>query len=242
MRPVIGITQCLDDRERWRAGRIYGYLDGAYAAAVEAAGGIPLVLPVQSGAAQVVELIDGLLLPGGDDFVPPNPEAYGPDVRFDPVPERQLAFDTAVLSAADARGLPVLGVCYGMQLLALRRGGSFQYHLPTDAPASQPHQLPEPEGRHAIEVTPGTKIAEILGPGTHAVNSLHHQAVLDPGQGLQIAAVAPDGVVEAIEGAEAGSGRLELGVQWHPEKQEGPAGGRLFEALVGACAATRRTR
>lgn len=241
MRPVIGITQCLDDRGRWRRGRTYSYLDAAYANAIEVAGAIPLLLPIQAEAAALVRRVDGILVPGGDDFSPPTREAYPEDVHFDPVPARQIAFDMDVLAAAQAERLPVLGICYGMQLLAMRRSGSLHYHLPTDAPAAAQHQLPEQAGRHTLELEPGTRLATILGPGPHEVNSLHHQSVARPGAGLRVCARAPDGVIEAIESADPAAGPLELGVQWHPEKLSDTASRRLFEALVAACAATRRT-
>lgn len=249
-RPVVGITQCLDTRGRWRAGRTYGYLDAAYADAVSAAGGVPLLLPIQAEVFELAARIDGLLLPGGDDFDPPTRDAYPPDVAFDPAPAVQIEFDLAVLSAAKTRRLPVLGICYGMQLLAVQRGGSLLYDLPTDAPNAAPHQLPEPEGRHALEVVPATLLAEILGEGPHEVNSRHHQAIRTPGEGLRVSASAPDGVIEGIEArrdfesaapADGPVTPFELGVQWHPENLSGGAGSQLFEALVAACAVLPRT-
>ncbi len=230
MRPLIGISQCLDDRGRWRPAREYQYLDTAYASAVEAAGATPVYLPLQRDAQTLIERVDGLLLPGGDDFAPPR--AYPPGVRFDTVPERQLAFDRALLAAARERGLPVLAICYGMQLLALHCGGSLHYDIPTDVPSAGAHRLAEPDGRHAIAVEPGTRLATALGDAPAAVNSLHHQAVAEPGAGLRASAVAEDGLIEAIEAAD---GSFVLGVQWHPEKMDGPHGTRLFEALAAAC-------
>jgi len=230
MRPLIGIPQCLDDRGRWKPAREYQYLDAAYASAVEAAGATPLYLPLQGGAQTLIERVDGLLLPGGDDFAPPR--AYPPGVRFETVPERQAAFDRALLAAARERGLPVLAICYGMQLLALHCGGSLHYDIPTDVPSAGAHHLAEPDGRHAIAVEPGTRLAAALGDAPAAVNSLHHQAVAEPGTGLRASAVAEDGLIEAIEAAD---GSFVLGVQWHPEKMDGPHRTRLFEALAAAC-------
>jgi putative glutamine amidotransferase len=230
MRPLIGIPQCLDDRGRWKPAREYQYLDAAYASAVEAAGATPVYLPLQRDPQTLIERVDGLLLPGGDDLAPPR--AYPPGVRFDTVPERQLAFDRALLAAARERGLPVLAICYGMQLLALHCGGSLHYDIPTDVPSAGAHRLAEPDGRHAIAVEPGTRLAAALGDAPAAVNSLHHQAVAEPGPGLRASAVADDGLIEAIEAAD---GSFALGVQWHPEKMDGPHRTRLFEALAAAC-------
>ncbi len=231
MRPLIGMPPCLDTRGRWRAGRDYQYLDAAYARAVDAAGGQAVVLPAQSDPAALVQRLDGLLLPGGDDLLPDRP--YPDDVRFDAVPEVQLDFDRALLDAALARPIPLLGICYGMQLLGLAHESTLYYDLPTDRPESEPHRLPEDTGRHPLVIEPGTRLAEILGTAPESVNSLHHQSLADVGRDLQISARAPDGVIEAIEGTR---GPFAVGVQWHPEKLEGRHRSALFEAFVAACA------
>ena len=232
MRPLIGMPPCLDDRGRWRSGRTYHYMDAAYAHALDAAGAHAIVLPRQGDVAALVERLDGVLLPGGDDFAPDR--GYPAHVRFDCVPDAQLAFDRALLAAALERRLPLLGVCYGMQLLALARGATLHYDLPTDRPESAPHQLPEADGRHAIKVEPASALAEILGADPPPVNSLHHQALAEPGAGVRVSARAPDGVVEAIELEDH---PFALGVQWHPEKLEGPHRDALFGAFVAACQA-----
>jgi len=230
VRPVIGISQCLDDRGRWRARRDYLYADLAYARAVEEAGGIPLHLPLQRDTAALAARIDALLIPGGDDFVPEKP--YPEEVRFDPAPAAQIEFDRSLLAASLERAKPILGICYGMQLIALQHGGSLHYHLPRDLPQAGPHQLAEPEGRHALVVVPGSRVAAALGGERSEVNSLHHQAVATPGRGLRCSARGEDGVVEAIESEDS---QFCVGVQWHPEKLDGAARSGLFRALVEAC-------
>ena len=229
MQPLIGIPPCLDERGRWRAGRTYQCIDVAYARAVEQAGGAPLYLPLQADAEPLAARIEGLLLSGGDDFPPEAP--YPDGVRFDPVPAAQAAFDRRLLAAALARGLPVLAICYGMQLLALHHGGSLHYHIPSDVPEAGPHRLPEPDGRHIVRIVPGSRLATALGVAEDMVNSLHHQGVAEPGAGLRACARSKDGLIEAIERAEP---PFCVGVQWHPEKMRGPHRERLFRAFVAA--------
>jgi putative glutamine amidotransferase len=227
--PVVGIPLCLDATGRIRAGRTYHYVHAAYARALEDAGATPLYLPLQRDAAALAARIDALLVPGGDDLLPPRP--YPPDVRFDPVPEAQLAFDRALLDAALARDLPLLGICYGMQLLALALGGALHYDLATDVPGCEAHRLPERDGRHALDVVPGTRLAALAGGATASVGSRHHQAVSDPGPRLRVSARTRDGVIEAVE---RDAEPFCLGVQWHPETDGGALSAALFAAFVAA--------
>jgi len=231
MRPLIGISPCLDEQGRWRPGREYHYADAAYASAVSEAGGTAVYPTPGPDADAVVEHLDGLLLPGGDDFPPDRP--YPSEVRFEAVPARQLAFDRALLARALARDLPVLGICYGMQLLALHCGGALHFDLATDLPEADEHRLADPAARHPIRVAPGSRLGRWLGGPELSVNSRHHQAVRDPGR-ARVAALAADGVVEAIE---LDGPTFALGVQWHPETLDRAHRDRLFGAFVAACAA-----
>lgn len=231
MRPLIGIPPCLDERGRWRPGREYQYLDAAYARAVADAGGVPVYLPLHADVEQLLPRIDGLLLPGGGDLPPEIP--YPAPVGFDPVPPPQLAFDRQLLGSALAGDLPVLAICYGMQLLALHCGARLYYDLATDLPEAKPHRLPEPHGRHGLRVEAGTRLALALGDAEPVVNSLHHQGVAEAAAPLRVSARADDGLIEAIEHVQQ---RFCVGVQWHPEKLQGPHRERLFGAFVAACA------
>jgi putative glutamine amidotransferase len=226
-RPLVGVTTCSDLRGRWRAGRDYHYLPADYARALERAGADVVYVPPQGAVEPIAGRLDALLVPGGDDFEPPRP--YPADVHFELVPEAQLEFDRALVAAVLARGRPVLGICYGAQLLALQHGGELLYHLPLDCPGAGEHH--GPGARHALALEPGTRIARLLGRGPAQVNSRHHQGIRDPGAGLRVAARAPDGVIEAIERE---SGPWCIGVQWHPESQDDPGSTALFSDFAAA--------
>ena len=199
-------------------------LDARYAEAVREAGGEPVALAPGAALAG----LDGLVIPGGGDFAPPRP--YPPGVAFSLVAPEQLASDLALLRAALERGLPVLGICYGMQLLAHAAGGRFVYDIATECEAAGPHRLAEPGGRHPIEIEARSRLAQLVGATTLAVNSSHHQAVAEPGHGFAVVARAADGIVEAIESRDPG--RLVLGVQWHPERMAPEHRAPLFGALL----------
>ena len=230
MRPLIGIPPCLDEQGRWRRSREYHYADAAYARAVAEAGGLPIYLPLQQDAAALAERLDGLLVPGGGDFVPER--SYPAGVAFDPVPGRQLAFDRALLDAALERDRPVLGICDGMQLLALHSGGALHFDGATDVPGAAEHRLADPAARHAIRVEMPSRLGALLGGAEATVNSRHHQAVADAGS-ARVTARSGDGIVEAVELPGA---RFALGVQWHPESLDAEHRERLFGAFVRACA------
>ena len=230
MPPLIGISLCLDTSGRFRRGRRYHYIDERYADAVVEAGGVPAYLPIQARPGGIADRIDGLLIPGGDDLLPEVP--YPEEIRFEATPSEQVDFDRALLAKALSRGIPVLGICYGMQILALHHGGTLLHHIPLDVPEAVPHQLPEGEGRHPIRVEPGTLLEAAIGAHPEPVNSSHHQAVARAGEGLCVSARASDGLIEAIEGDGA---QFCLGVQWHPERLSGAHRAGLFGAFVSSC-------
>jgi len=251
-RPRIGIPLSLDNRGRWRTGRDYHYIDRRYADAVDRAGGLPVHLPVQSDPDALTSGLDGLLIPGGDDFPSDRPLPAG--VELDLVPPDQLAFDESLFTAAADRDLPILGICYGMQLMARARGGMLDAHLPTQRPQAGEHRLPAAD-RHPIEIVTGSLLGAILESTEEHVNSLHHQAVGAVGPGHRAVAHGPGGVIEAIEisressarpskkpspePSESTRSRWEIGVQWHPEKMEEDSSTRLFNAFVEASRARR---
>jgi putative glutamine amidotransferase len=227
MRPLVGVAAGLSETG---SGTSRTQLDRAYTRALEESGAVPVLLPVQADAGDLVRRIRGLVVPGGPDFVPPSP--YPPGVEFDAAPPEQLAFDAALIGAALERGTPFLGICWGMQLLARVRGGSLHHHLPLDLARAGPHKTASGDLEHGLRVEPGTRLAGLLGSGAARVNSRHHQAVADPGPALRVSARADDGVIEALESPDAA---FCMGVQWHPECMDAPHRRALFGGFVAAC-------
>jgi putative glutamine amidotransferase len=204
-----------------------------YLRAIEAAGGMPVVLPPLGDAELFLDRLDGVCLSGGPDL---DPVAYGDKTRhaeLGPTEPGLDAFELALARAADARGIPILGVCRGAQALNVARGGTLHQHLPG-------HRQTEPAtaATHSVYVEPGSRLAQIVGTTRLRVNSFHHQAVAVLGHSLRAVAHSADGTIEAIEAP--GPGFL-LGVQWHAEGLARHARhGVLFEALVAAAAAPDR--
>ncbi|HWT24711.1 MAG TPA: gamma-glutamyl-gamma-aminobutyrate hydrolase family protein [Solirubrobacteraceae bacterium] len=207
----------------------------SYSQAVQDAGGLAVVLPAHGytdDTAALLDRLDGLLLSGGPDFDPAvygqarHPE-LGPDV--DAVSDR---YELALLAGALERDLPVLAICRGMQALNLVRGGTLHQHLPdrTELEHRQRHDAFVPA--HPVSIAPESLLHRLAGSSELAVNSFHHQAADRLGGGLEVAATAPDGTVEALWDPAA---RFALGVQWHAELlTHRPEHAALFGALVAA--------
>lgn len=222
---MIGISAYVEpaDWAAWRDVRAV-LVPEAYAQAVTAAGGRAVVLPPDDVDGDVSAVLDGLLLAGGADI---GPGRYGqpPDPRTEDRPDRD-AGELVLLAAALAAELPVLGVCRGMQLLAVAYDGTLHQHLP-DVVGHEAHRPAlGVYGSHAVRFAPGSLAATVLA-GVDQVNSYHHQAVADPGR-LSVTGWAEDGVVEAVEDPVL---PFVLGVQWHPENEPDP---RSIAALVRA--------
>ncbi len=215
--PVIGLTTY---REQARFGvwdERADVLHAAYADAVAAVGGLPVLLPPSPNAGdpgaadEVVARLDGLVVTGGADV---DPTRYGAEAHPRTAawrPERDAA-ELALLAAAERLALPVLGVCRGMQVIAVAAGGSLEQHLP-DRTGHERHSPGGPDyGDVAVTTTPGSRVAGLLGTET-SVRCHHHQAVHEA-PGWDRVAHADDGTLEAIELA---GDRFAVAVQWHPE-------------------------
>ncbi|MCA2215208.1 gamma-glutamyl-gamma-aminobutyrate hydrolase family protein [Jidongwangia harbinensis] len=228
MRPIIGITTYVEPAS-WG---VWQDLDTtlvphAYTEAVTRAGGRAVLLPPDDADADVLRLLDGLVLSGGADL---DPALYG--AAAEPLtvtrPDRDSA-EMLLTRAALAADLPVLGVCRGIQMLAVAAGGALHQHLPDVLGHEKHRPAPGVYGSHEARFTPGSRIAALMGDDRE-VHCYHHQGVADPGT-LIVTGRAEDGTVEAVEDP---AHRFVLGVQWHPELYSDQ---RLFGALVTAATA-----
>jgi putative glutamine amidotransferase len=240
-RPLIAVTtselrrpEDLTARPQGEPPKLEVALAVPYPEAIERAGGIPLIVPLlrPDAIGALLERVDGVCLPGGPDL---QPSTYGdePHPELGPTEPRVDAVELALVRAADRRGLPLLGICRGMQALNVARGGTLHQHLP-DVVGDQLRHRQRDHGSiatHRVETTPQSRLRATLGGPALEVNSFHHQAVRTLGRGLVATAWAPDGTIEAIE--EPGE-RFVMGVQWHAEGLSAHA--PLFDLLIGAAA------
>jgi putative glutamine amidotransferase len=222
----VGITSYVESA-RW------GVWDGvaalvpfAYVRLVSDAGGRAVVLPPDGAGIEVIDILDALVLAGGPDIDPGRYRAPAhPSTRSG---TDRDGGEVAVVGAALSANLPILGVCRGMQLLAVACGGSLHQHLPDLVGTERHRPGPGVYGSHPVRFAPGSRIAKIMGDEAE-VNSYHHQAVADTAT-LGATGWADDGVIEAVEDPER---RFVVGVQWHPEESNDL---RPFAALIRAAA------
>ncbi|MGW1196985.1 gamma-glutamyl-gamma-aminobutyrate hydrolase family protein [Streptomyces sp. NPDC002536] len=216
VQPLIGVTTYLC-RARWGVAWDLpaALLPDAYPQYVRRGGGLVAMLPPDdpAAAAPLLRRLDGLVLAGGEDL---DPALYGerPHARAGaPVPERDR-WELALLEAALEQGVPVLGICRGMQLMNVHAGGTLCQHLPDEVGHEGHNPVVGAFRDHAVTVVPGTRTASLVEPGAVAVATHHHQGVARLGEGLVASAFAEDGTVEAVEFAGT---TFAVGVQWHPE-------------------------
>ena len=212
-RPVVGVTVSLDPGVRLSEGVDSVYLKRRYGAAIEAAGGLPVLLVPESGVESAVAACDALVISGGDDLPARLPSDAGsplpPAAGGAPEVAERIAWERDLVDACLAAGRPLLGVCYGMQLLNLHLGGTLLEDLRSARPDALDHGGGGRICEHAVRLR-GAHPA-LAGLAGARVASAHRQAIDAVAPGFEVLAEAPDGVLEAIA-----RGAL-LGVEWHPE-------------------------
>lgn len=207
-------------------------LNTAYVRALESAGLVPLAVPTmlapdRAGAA--LAAVRGLVLTGGEDVAP---DRYGaaPHPRLGDVDPVRDAAELALIAEARRRGLPILAICRGIQILNVALGGTLYQDLDSERPGPVPHA--GDQRHHAVRVEAGSLLERTIGTRSASVNSRHHQAIRDVAPGLRAVAWAEDGVIEAAEFADAAA-PWTLAVQWHPEDLTERA---LFDGFARAVA------
>ncbi|MFF6878925.1 gamma-glutamyl-gamma-aminobutyrate hydrolase family protein [Streptomyces sp. NPDC012474] len=222
---MIGVSTYLESGARWGVWELEAaLLPVGYPRLVQRAGGLAAMLPPDAPelAAEAVARLDGLVIAGGPDVEPVRYGAEREERTGPPAPDRD-AWELALIDAALASGVPLLGICRGMQLLNVALGGTLVQHIDGHA------EVVGVFGGHAVKPVPGSLYAGVV-PEESFVPTYHHQAVDRLGEGLVPSAYAADGTVEAVELPSSG---WVLGVQWHPEMGEDV---RVMRALVEAAA------
>ena len=190
-----------------------------YATSVAKAGGLPVQLTRDADVEEMINRLDGLVLSGGADI---NPSRYGatPDEHLGAVEEERDAWEFALYAAARRRGIPVLGICRGFQLINVAHGGTLRQHVDISEGAGHPQwDIDGRQATHEVAITEGTIAAQLYGTfAALAVNSLHHQVVETLASEIAINAVASDGVIEALSTDD----QRTFAVQWHPELLTAP--------------------
>ena len=213
-RPRIGIMMRIElETDRF-------YLARYYSEAVEAAGGLPVhipLIPKSDLVNGIVDSLDGLLLPGSDSDI--DPQRYGrePHPQLGSVHPIKDETDLLALARIEERGLPLFAICFGIQSLNVSRGGTLIQDIVSQHPNAIKHEQGAPRDRHShrVRLLEDSIIGQLANRGTAPVNSHHHQAIETLGRELVATAWAPDGIIEAVE--DPRSDRFVLGVQWHPE-------------------------
>lgn len=240
-RPLVGITPDVSPARRTNGKRREPLIviQDRYARALEAAGAVPVVLPVLPSSRNInamIDRLDGLLVSGGNFDI--HPRFYGekPIRSLGEIKEERTDFELGLIALALKRDMPLLGICGGAQAINVALGGSLYQDIDAQYPDRIEHQRSDikDRGGHRIAIHEGTKLRKIVGRPSLQVNTTHHQAVKQPGKNLLVDASADDGIIEGIESA---AHRFVVGVQWHPEflVQRDAAQRKIFAAFVQAC-------
>ena len=239
MKPVIGL--CTTVAPALAPNKLV--INTSYVQALVDAGATPLLIPVtddSSRAAEYIDLIDGLLIPGGQDV---TPAMYGqdplPQVSY--VQEEQDLMEMELIRLAEKKGIPVFGICRGLQLMNVTFGGNLIQDIYAQKKAAIAHKQDmqiRSQATHTAKMLEGSLLEELLGKEPLSVNSFHHQALGEVAPGFTVSAVAADGIIEAMENPEKNL----YAVQWHPEEMyiRYPRFANLFRHLVETAAALKK--
>ena len=221
MKPIIGVTPdfTAGDRKDLGSREPTFFLRARYSQAIEDLGGVPLILPLCEDSAsrrQLLKKVDGVLLTGSGPDLPPRLYGERQRYRFSVMHRRRYDFELEMARLAGRSGLPLFGICGGMQAINVAYGGTLIQDIASQVDSSLQHRAPGSATRrsHTVQVSPKSLLYRIVGRKHIQVNSSHHQSVNEVGSSLIASAVAPDGVIEAVESP---THRFLLGVQWHPE-------------------------
>ncbi|MDH4185394.1 MAG: gamma-glutamyl-gamma-aminobutyrate hydrolase family protein [Nitrospira sp.] len=240
MKPLIGVTPDFNagDRKEWGGREPTYFLRARYIRAIEELGGIPLVLPLVAERAarrRILKQLDGVLLTGSGPDLPPSLYGERQRYRFGIVSERRANFELDIVHLACRADLPLLGICGGMQTMNVAFGGSLFQDIDSQAVRPLQHRQPASATKlsHGVAIASGSLLHRIVRARSMQVNSSHHQSVKIVAPSLRVSAVAPDGIVEAIESP---SHPFFLGIQWHPEFlfERYPSHRRVFEVFLRA--------
>jgi putative glutamine amidotransferase len=224
--PVIGVTMSLDQGVKLMPGVHYSYLRRDYGRALEQVGAAPIYLDLSIDPETAANLCDGIIISGGEDI---HPSLYGEEItgvdRVEPI-DRSL-WERRLIDACDQYGVPILGVCYGEQLLNVHYGGTLYQDIATEFGSDQFHGARDNQQMHEV-----TFEDDLLGYKKGQVSTAaarHHQAIKDLADGFTIAARAEDGIIEAIHG------HGHFGIQWHPEADDTAL--QIYGEFVAHCTA-----
>jgi len=235
-KPLIGITTDFFVAANRRPA--YSVTCAGYYDSVEAAGGVPILIPpfsTEDSLEAILSLVDGFLLIGGRDLDPRN-DGFMLHPAGRPMDERREKFDRGLVREICERQIPVFGIGLGMQLINVTMGGNLFLHISEDLPDAIPHKDPQDQAhRHGLDVSMerGSIVERVYGDGEIRVNSMHHMAIDEVAPGFAVTARCPDGVIEAIESRI--EGWTALGTQFHPESKSASALDlRIFEEFISA--------
>ena len=212
MLPIIAILGAVDDDKTVT-------LLNTYTRAIEASGGLPFIIPYTESEEQIKEYVtrcDGVLFSGGCDV---EPKRFGEETKEScgVIQKNRDALEFAVFKRAFEKKKPIMGICRGAQVINVALGGSLYQDIPTEIPSDIPHRQPQPrtEPSHEVKILSDTPLMELIGKERMTANSFHHQAIKALGDGLEVMALADDGIIEAVY--HTGDSYV-IAYQWHPER------------------------